>query len=129
MIQTRSEPRLRSTSAIGSSQAAEKTPISWRLTPAGLESGPSRLKIVRVPSSTRVGPTWRIAAWWAGAIMKPIPASWMQRSTPSGERPILTPSAASVSAAPEREEAARLPCLATGTPQAAVMIEASVETL
>ena len=61
--------------------------------------------------------------------MKPIPASRMQRSTPSGESPILTPSATSVSAAPEREEAARLPCLATGTPQAAVMIEASVETL
>ena len=61
--------------------------------------------------------------------MKPIPASWMQRSTPSGESPILTPRAASVSAAPEREDAARLPCLATVTPQAAVMIAASVDTL
>ena len=61
--------------------------------------------------------------------MKPIPASLRQRSTPSGGSPILTPSAASVSAAPEREDAARLPCLATVTPQAAVMIAASVETL
>ena len=48
---------------------------------------------MRVPSSTRVGPTWRIAAWCDGAIMKPMPASRMQRSTPSGGSPILTPSA------------------------------------
>ena len=59
---TRSEPRLRKTSAIGSSHAAEKTPINCRLTPAGFDKGPSRLNTVRVPSSTRVGPTWRIAA-------------------------------------------------------------------
>ncbi len=62
VIQTRLEPRLRSTSAIGSSQAPEKTPMSWRPTPAGFDKGPSRLKMVRVPSSTRAGPTWRIAA-------------------------------------------------------------------
>ena len=31
------------------------------LVPAGFDSGPSRLKIVRVPSSTRVGATWRMA--------------------------------------------------------------------
>ena len=61
--------------------------------------------------------------------MKPMPASRMQRSTPSGGSPILTPSAASASEEPDFEEAARLPCLATGAPQAAVMIEASVETL
>ena len=46
----------------GSSQASENTPRSWRLTPAGLDSGPSRLKSVRVPSSTRTGATWRMAA-------------------------------------------------------------------
>ena len=56
--------QLLSTSASGSSQLSEKTPRSWRLTPAGLESGPSRLKIVRVPSSTRTGATWRMEAWW-----------------------------------------------------------------
>ena len=37
------------------------TPTICRRTPAGLESGPSRLKMVRVPSSTRVGPTFFIA--------------------------------------------------------------------
>ncbi len=76
-----------------------------------------------------VGPTWRIAAWWVGAIMKPMPTSRMQRSITSGATPTLTPSAASVSAAPDLEEAARLPCLATGTPQAATISAASVETL
>ncbi len=56
------EPSSRSTSASGSTHSGAKTPTSWRDTPAGLESGPSRLKIVRVPSSTRLGPTWRMAA-------------------------------------------------------------------
>ncbi len=60
-IQTHSEPRFFSTCAIGSIQCFENTPIIWRFTPAGLESGPSRLKMVRVPSSTRVGPTFFIA--------------------------------------------------------------------
>ncbi len=61
--------------------------------------------------------------------MKPIPASRMQRSTAAGAMPILTPSALNVSAAPDFEDAARLPCLATGTPQAATIRAASVETL
>ena len=53
---------LASTSAIGSIQAWAKTPTKLALArPAGLESGPIRLKMVRVPSSTRVGPTWRMA--------------------------------------------------------------------
>src|SRR5947209_8240497 len=42
---------------------------------------------------------------------------------------ILTPSEDSTSAAPERDDSARLPCLATGTPQPATMKEAQVETL
>src|SRR5688572_25602147 len=61
--------------------------------------------------------------------MKPMPASCTQRPTWSGERSILTPSAANTSAAPEREDSARLPCLATGTPAPATMKEAQVETL
>ena len=85
--------------------------------------------MVRVPSSTRVGPTFFIAGWWAGANMKPMPASAMQRATSAGARSILTPSAESTSAAPEREESARLPCLATGTPTPATMKAAQVEML
>ncbi len=42
------------------------------------------LKIVRTPSSWRTGTTKRVARWWAGANMKPKPASSMQRATPSG---------------------------------------------
>ena len=42
---------------------------------------------------------------------------------------ILTPSEDSTSAAPERDDSARLPCLATGTPAPATMNEAQVETL
>src|SRR5689334_6819652 len=61
--------------------------------------------------------------------MKPIPASFTQRPTWSGLRSILTPSAASTSAAPEREDSARLPCLATGIPAPATTNEAQVETL
>ena len=61
--------------------------------------------------------------------MKPMPASAMQRPTCSGVMSILTPSEDSTSAAPERDDSARLPCLATGTPAPATMNEAQVETL
>ena len=61
--------------------------------------------------------------------MKPMPASAMQRPIASGVRSMLTPSAASTSAAPERDDSARLPCLATGTPAPATMSAAQVEML
>src|SRR6202000_2958249 len=61
--------------------------------------------------------------------MKPMPASLTQRPTCSGLRSILTPSEANTSAAPERDDSARLPCLATGTPVPATMKDAQVETL
>ena len=51
------------------------------------------------------------------------------RATSAAGRPIFTPSAVSTSLAPDRDEAARLPCLATGTPQPATISDASVETL
>ena len=50
------------------------------------------------------------------------------RSTVLGDRSVRMPSASSTSAAPERDEAARLPCFATGTPQAATTIATAVET-
>src|SRR3954470_12080782 len=61
--------------------------------------------------------------------MKPMPVSATQRPTCSGGMSILTPSEDSTSAAPERDDSARLPCLATGTPQPATMNDAQVETL
>ena len=54
------------------------------MTLAGLDSGPIRLKTVRKPSSARAGPTCFIAEWCAGANMKPMPASRMQRAIASG---------------------------------------------
>ena len=50
--------------------------------------------------------------------MKPSRHSAMQREIVSGEASIFTPSSLSTSAEPEREEIARLPCLATGHPGA-----------
>src|ERR1700754_4650871 len=60
--------------------------------------------------------------------MKPMPASLTQTPTFSGARSIFTPSEASTSAAPERDDSARLPCLATGTPLPATMKAAQVDT-
>src|SRR5258707_113603 len=127
--QTDSAPRFFNTCASGCTHCRENTPTICRLTPAGLDSGPNRLKIVRVTSSTRVGPTFFVEGCWDGANMKPIPASLMQRPTCSGLMSILTPSEDNTSAAPERDDSARLPCLATGTPTPATMNEAQVETL
>ena len=39
----------------------EGTPTTWRRAPAGLLSGPNRLKIVRKPSCWRIGETCRMA--------------------------------------------------------------------
>ena len=61
--------------------------------------------------------------------MKPMPALSMQRVIASGPRSIRTPSADNTSAAPERDDSARFPCLATGTPQPATTNAAQVETL
>ena len=78
--QARSAPSAPSTWASGSTQRAAKTPTTWRWAPAGLVSGPSRLKMVRKPSSARIGETWRMAPWWAGANRKQMPASSSARA-------------------------------------------------
>src|SRR5262249_21701005 len=124
-----SEPRFCNTCTIGSSHCFEQVPIICRLTPARLDSGPSRLKLVRVPRSMRVGPTVFIAGWWAGADIKPIPASRMHKATCFASRSILTPSACRASAAPDLDDSARFPCLATGTPAPATIKAAQVEML
>ena len=61
--------------------------------------------------------------------MKPMPASSTHRATPSGVCSSLTPQASSTSAAPAELDAARLPCLATFTPEAASVRAAAVEML
>ena len=49
-------------SAIGRSHSGAKAPVICRFTRAGFARGPSRLKMVRVPSSTRGPAAWRIEA-------------------------------------------------------------------
>ena len=83
--------------------------------------------MVGTPSSLRTGPACRSAGWNTGAMKKPSPTSARQRRTSSGDRSIRTPRASSTSAAPDFDDALRLPCLATGTPAAAVTIVAIVE--
>ena len=58
-----------------------------------------------------------------------MPRSASCASAISAARSMSRPSASSVSAAPAFDEAARLPCLATGTPQAATTMATAVETL
>ena len=70
-----------------------------------------------------------MAGWKRWAKQNPMPASATQRATPSGPISMATPSASSTSAVPTDDEAARLPCLHTGTPHPAVMNAASVVTL
>src|SRR5919204_1388077 len=53
----------------------------------------------------------------------------MHRRTPSGPRAMSTPSASSTSALPDRLEAARFPCFATGMPAPAATMAAAVEIL
>ena len=51
------------------------TPTSCRVTPAGLASGPIRLKIVRRPSALRIGAMRAIAGWCVCANRKQMPRS------------------------------------------------------
>src|SRR5215212_10450189 len=103
--------------------------MSCRVAPAGLVSGPRKLKIVRTASSLRTGTTKRVAWWWAGANMNPKPTSRMHAATASGLRSMRAPSASRTSADPDRPVALRFPCLATGQPAAAAISAAVVETL
>src|ERR1700683_3843049 len=96
---------------------------------AGLVNGPRKLNTVGTPSSLRTGPTKRMAGWNRWAKQKPMPASATQRATPSGPSSMATPRASSTSAVPTDDDAARLPCLHTGTPQPATMKAARVVTL
>ena len=56
-----------------------------------------------------------------------MPTSATLRATSSGPRSMRNPRASSVSAPPLRDDAARLPCLTTGTPAAATTMAAIVD--
>ena len=87
------------------------------------------LKTVRIPSSARVGPAWRMAGWKAGAKRKAMPTRSRHRSACSAVTAIFTPKASSTSALPHWLVALRLPCLATVTPAAAATMADPVEML
>ena len=125
----RSVPKRRNAPARTPRNEGSLTPMTWRLAPAGLVSGPRKLKIVRTASSLRTGTTKRVAPWCAGANMKPKPTSRMQRPTAPGSRSMRAPSASSRSAEPQSEVAERLPCLATAQPAPAAIRAAVVDTL
>ena len=84
------------------------------------------LKIVRTPSFFRTAATCRIAGCMSGAKQKQMPSSSRQRSTCGMLASMFTPSSASTSAEPLRLVTLRLPCLATGTPPAAMTSAAVV---
>ena len=84
--------------------------------------------MVRVPSSTRGPAAWRVDGWWRGANRKTQLAARRMLGSSAIGASTLTPSAASTSAPPVREDSARLPCLATGTPAPATTKVTAVET-
>ena len=126
---TCSAPRFFNTCAIGSTHSSENTPSTCRVTLAGFEIGPSRLKIVRMPSSARIGAQCFIDGWYIGAQRKPTPASLIAFATVSGLASTLTPSSVRTSDAPERDETRRLPCFATFSPAPAATMDDAVDTL
>jgi len=72
--------------------------------PAGLVSGPSTLKIVRIPSSLRGPMTAFIAGWKTGASMNPIPSVSIASSTAGGSASTSAPATSSTSALPDEED-------------------------
>ena len=118
--------RQRATKGASSGRGTPTTCASGR---AGLVSGPSRLKAVRTPSSRRGASAWRVEAWNLGANRNVQPTASSADCTVAVGASIRTPSASSTSALPQVPLAERLPCFATGTPQAATTNEATVEML
>ena len=84
---------------------------------------------MRTPSSLRTGAACFIAAWWAGANMKPMPSLSRAWPVSAGVSPMCAPSASSTSALPEEEDTERPMCLATLAPAAAATNAAQVEML
>src|SRR5260370_29960862 len=97
--------------------------------PAGLESGPTRWKMERMPRARRTGMTAFIAGWRLGAWKKAKRCLRSEAAPWAGERSTGMPRASRTSAEPHCEVTARLPCLATFAPAAAATRAAAVEML
>ena len=85
------------------------------------------LNTVRKPSSFLIGATYFIDVWYFCAKKKQKPALSRSSRHLSVSRAMFTPSASRQSAVPDFDEAARLPCLETSTPEAAMTIAEVVE--
>src|SRR5260370_2770538 len=97
--------------------------------PAGLESGPTRWKMERMPRARRTGMTIFIAGCRLGAWKKAKRCLRSEAAPSAGERSTGRPRASRTSAEPHCEATARLPCLATVAPAAAATKAAAVEML
>ena len=124
-----STPRPARTPAMIPAIRSSATPTAWAAGRLGFASGPRKLNVVATPSSRRVLAECRSAEWKTGAKQKVIPTSLPIRATVPGSRSSRIPSPSRTSAEPQEEEAARLPCLTTGTPAPAATIAAIVEML
>jgi len=87
--------------AIVPTRSGSYTPSTCASAPAGLVSGPSTLKIVRIPSSLRGPMTAFIAGWKTGASMNPIPSVSIASSTAGGSASTSAPATSSTSALPD----------------------------
>ena len=106
-----------------------RRPTSWNSGRAGLASGPTRLNSVRNGNCSphrRGDPQAGVEPRGEQEGDPQLGQAAVRRRAVSAST--ATPSSVRTSALPELPEAARLPCLATGTPQAATTIAAAVET-
>src|SRR5207249_2532208 len=124
-----STPSRASAPAMSGARSASATPTTWRRTPAGLASGPSRFSTDGTASSRRTGPACFMAGWKVGANRNVRHASRSTRAAAAASSVMGTPSASSTSAEPHFEVKERLPCFATDAPAPAATNAAAVEML
>ncbi len=101
--------------------------MSWRFVFAGFKRGPKKLKIVGTPRDLRISLRDFSDSWKNGANKKQRFFSRKFFSISEMSEEIFTPNSEKISAEPDLDEIALLPCLATGTPAAATIKQTAVE--
>ena len=122
-------PRAAKTPAISSAIRGSATPTAWAIGCAGLAKGPEEVERRRDAELASRGPRAAAPGGSAGRTGSRCRPGRPPAAEPRGVRSSTTPSASSTSAAPQAEDAARLPCLTTLAPAAAATIAAMVEML
>jgi hypothetical protein len=120
-------PRSAKTLAMTGAIRRSAQPTAAAVGRAGLVSGPRKLNAVGMPISRRGTAACRMPGWNAPAKQNPIPASVTHLATRSAVSVSGRPRRSSTSAVPQDDDAARLPCLTTGTPAPATTMAAIVE--